>query len=139
MQYALPALAAADSFQEVEEWQQPNYFDALRAVKTRSGESWGHPIGIRAAADHSLCPALTLPTGVQSLACDGATCMAVCEEGKVSSGQRRTKCRFKPKSGFFWKKVVSPQDFQAKLFTRPLLNALVATRLIQLQLMPTLP
>ena len=103
-QYALPVLAAADSFQDVEEWQQPNYFDALRAVKTRSGESWGHPVGIRQAADHSLCPPLTLPAGVASVECDAATCMSVCEEGKVSTGQRRTKCRFK-RNGFFWKKV----------------------------------
>ena len=106
-QYALPALAAADSFQDVEEWQQPSYFDALKAVKTRSGENWGHPVGIRAAAEHSLCPALTPPAGVSSLECNGATCMTVCEEGKVSIGQRRTKCRFKPSVGFFWKKVSS--------------------------------
>ena len=105
IQNVLPALAVADSLQDVEEWQQPNYFDALRAVRTRSGENWGHPVGIRAAADHNLCPALALPAGVASIACNFATCMSVCEPGKIAVGQRRTKCRFNRRNGFFWKRV----------------------------------
>ena len=86
------------------EWSQGTYWDAMAAANKKSG-SWGHPVGVRAAADYALCPTLELPTGVASLACDGATCMAVCETGKLSTGRRRTKCRFKSKRGFFWKRV----------------------------------
>merc|ERR1712176_1730687 len=43
----------------------------------------------------------------QSVACNGSTCMSVCEEGKVSVGQRRTRCRFKNSVGFFWKKTLA--------------------------------
>ena len=86
------------------EWTQPQYWDAIAMASQKSG-GWGHPVGVRAAADHSLCPALALPTGVASLACDGATCMTVCDAGKMSTGRRRTKCRFKNKRGFFWKQV----------------------------------
>ena len=39
---------------------------------------------------------------LKSLECDGATCMSICEPGKISIGRRRTKCRFKKSRGFFW-------------------------------------
>ena len=87
-----------------QDWVQPSYFDALSSAMQRKG-GWGHPVGIRAAADWSLCPSLTKPAGVASVQCDGSTCMQVCEAGKLAMGQRRTKCRFKKKSGFSWKKV----------------------------------
>ena len=90
----------------VDAWKQPTYWDALNQARERIG-SWGHPIDIKAAADHSLCPELTLPAGVQSLECDGATCMAVCEPGKMSMGRRRTKCRFKRSKGFFWGRALA--------------------------------
>ena len=53
----------------------------------------------------SSCPALDKPEGVKDVTCESATCMAVCEDGKVAMGQRRIKCRWKRKKGFFWKKV----------------------------------
>ena len=65
---------------------------------------WGHPVG-KAAATWSLCPELTLPTGVAGKVCDGSTCMVVCEPGKVAMGRRRIKCRWKRSKGFFWKQV----------------------------------
>ena len=69
---------------------------------------WGHPTGVKAAASWELCPDLQLPEGVASLRCDGATCMAVCEIGKISIGRRRTKCRFKRTKGFFWGRELAP-------------------------------
>ena len=75
--------------------------------KTRSEDQWGHPVGVRAAAEWSLCPELALPTGVAGTACQGATCMVVCDEGKVAIGKRRVKCRWTRKKGFFWKTVSS--------------------------------
>ena len=36
---------------------------------------------------------------------EASTCMVVCEEGKVATGRRRIKCRWKRKKGFFWKSV----------------------------------
>merc|ERR1711911_552063 len=75
--------------------------------KTRSKDQWGHPVGVRAAAEWSLCPELALPTGVAGTACQGATCMVVCDEGKVAIGKRRVKCRWTRKKGFFWKTVSS--------------------------------
>ena len=73
--------------------------------KTRSEDQWGHPVGVRAAAEWSLCPELALPAGVAGTACQGATCMVVCDEGKVAIGKRRVKCRWTRKKGFFWKTV----------------------------------
>ena len=34
----------------------------LNKIQTRTG-GWGHPVGIRAAADWHLCPPLALPSG----------------------------------------------------------------------------
>ena len=69
---------------------------------------WGHPVGVKAAADWTNCPALTpFPSGVASVNCDGATCMQICEAGKVAMGRRRIKCRWKRKKGFFWKRALS--------------------------------
>ena len=45
--------------------------------------------------------------GVAGATCDGATCMVLCEPGKMAIGRRRTKCRWNRKSGFFWKRVSS--------------------------------
>ena len=73
-------------------------------AKSRNGD-WGHPVGIRAAADWSMCPTLVAPAGVASFTCNQSTCMAVCEAGKVSTGRRRIKCRWKRKKGFFWRRV----------------------------------
>ena len=106
----LPTLALS-------EWIQPNYFDALAASKQRKS-GWGHPL-IRAAADWSLCPTLEKPAGVASISCDGATCMSVCEPGKIGTGKRRTKCRFKKNKGFFWKRVTTTilLSFTIQLFS----------------------
>ena len=73
--------------------------------RTRSEGQWGHPVGVRAAANWDLCPELTLPAGVAGTACQAATCMVVCEDGKVAIGKRRIKCRWTRKKGFFWKAV----------------------------------
>ena len=81
-----------------------SYWDAMIMAKSREN-NWGHPVGIRAAADWTMCPTLTLPTGVASLTCNQATCMVVCEAGKVSTGRRRIKCRWKRRKGFFWRRV----------------------------------
>ena len=78
----------------------------MEMYRTRSDGQWGHPVGIRAAAEWNLCPELTLPSGVAGTACQGATCMVVCEEGKVAVGKRRIKCRWTRKKGFFWKTVI---------------------------------
>ena len=88
----------------IAEWQQPTYWQALTAAG-QSRSNWGHPIGIRAAATWSLCPALAIPAGVKDVTCSGATCMQICEDGKAAMGRRRVKCRWKRKKGFFWKKV----------------------------------
>ena len=80
--------------------------------RTRSEGQWGQPVGIRAAANWDLCPELALPSGVAGTACQGATCMVVCEDGKVAVGKRRIKCRWTRKKGFFWKAV-------SKIFFRP--------------------
>jgi len=74
-------------------------------LKRQRSSGWGHPVGIKAAALWSNCPALALPAGVKEIKCDGSTCMQVCEDGKASVGKRRTKCRWKRNVGFFWKKV----------------------------------
>jgi len=84
-------------------WEQPTYRDALSMALAKKG-GWGHPVG-KAAATWSLCPELTLPTGVAGKVCDGSTCMVVCEPGKVAMGRRRIKCRWKRSKGFFWKQV----------------------------------
>ena len=95
-----PAIVSAD-------WTQPNYYDA-RAASFQRQSGWGHPVGIKAAADWTMCPSLTpFPSGVASVNCDGATCMQICEAGKVSMGRRRIKCRWKRKQGFFWKRALS--------------------------------
>ena len=69
---------------------------------------WGHPVG-KAAATWSLCPELTLPTGVAGKVCDGSTCMVVCEPGKVAMGRRRIKCRWKRSKGFFGNRFENPE------------------------------
>ena len=101
---ALAIATTSTSIDDVAEWQQPSYWDAMAMAKTRTGD-WGHPVGVRAAADWNNCPSLTLPAGVASFNCNGATCMTVCEAGKISTGKRRVKCRWKRKKGFFWKRV----------------------------------
>ena len=68
---------------------------------------WAHPVGVRQSALWSSCPVLEKPEGVKEVTCESATCMAVCEDGKVAMGRRRIKCRWKRKKGFFWKKVCS--------------------------------
>ena len=100
-EYLLPVTVPVLS----QDWIQPKYSDALKSVNQRKS-GWGFPIGVRSAAEWSLCPALTKPSGVASIQCDGSTCMQICEAGKLAMGQRRTKCRFKKKSGFSWKKVL---------------------------------
>lgn len=89
------------------EWVQPTYQEAMEMYRTRSDGQWGHPVGVRAAANWDLCPELALPAGVAGTACQGATCMVVCEDGKVAIGKRRIKCRWTRKKGFFWKAVSS--------------------------------
>ena len=66
---------------------------------------WAHPVGVRQSALWSSCPVLEKPEGVKDVTCESATCMAVCEDGKVAMGRRRIKCRWKRKKGFFWKRV----------------------------------
>ena len=68
---------------------------------------WAHPLGVRQSALWSSCPVLDKPEGVKEVTCENATCMAVCEDGKVAMGRRRIKCRWKRKKGFFWKRVSS--------------------------------
>ena len=57
--------------------------------------------------DDSLCDSYLMSdiVGVAGATCDGATCMVLCEPGKMAIGRRRTKCRWNRKSGFFWKRV----------------------------------
>ena len=97
----LVSAAAAD-------WTQPSYSEVFIGIKQRKG-GWGHPV-VRGAADHSMCPALALPAGAESIECDQATCAVVCQPGwladKTSGLKRRTKCRWNKKSGFFWKEAV---------------------------------
>jgi len=96
---------SGESIDEISEWQQPTYWEALEASNRRA--RWGHPIDIRAAAEWSQCPALEKPSGVQEIVCDGSTCMQVCEAGAISTGKRRTKCRWKRSQGFFWKRELT--------------------------------
>ena len=92
------------------DWQQPSYQDALSSVRQRKS-GWGFPVGVRAAADWTLCPQLELPDGVESVACDGSTCMQVCEAGKQGMGQRRVRCRHNRNKGFFWNRVSESDAF----------------------------
>ena len=76
------------------------------SLQRQSG--WGHPVGVKAAADWANCPSLApFPVGVATVNCDGATCMQICEAGKIAMGRRRIKCRWKRKLGFFWKRALS--------------------------------
>ena len=88
------------------EWVQPTYWDAMASVRERSGD-WGFPVGIRSAADWSLCPTLATPTGASGVVCNGSTCMVQCLEGYQASGRRRVRCRWKQKHGFFWRNQLS--------------------------------
>ena len=120
---------SAESIDKIAEWQQPTYWEALEASTRRT--RWGHPVDVRAAAEWSQCPELgqfrpnhiskiknltklvsnlrkEKPAGVKEIVCDGSTCMQVCEEGAISMGKRRTKCRWKRAQGFFWKRVSLP-------------------------------
>jgi len=49
------------------DWSQPRYWDAINAVQQRSGASWGFPVGQRTAAAWSLCPAVEVPEGADSI------------------------------------------------------------------------
>ena len=62
------------------EWEQPTYFNALTAARQKSG-GWGSPIGLRAAADWTLCPSLATPIGASRVVCDQSTCMVECQPG----------------------------------------------------------
>ena len=62
------------------EWTQPTYLEVFTSIKTRSG-GWGHPVGVRAAADWTLCPALPVPQNAADVVCDSSTCAVVCELG----------------------------------------------------------
>ena len=52
----LITLVSGESIDEIAEWQQPTYWEALEASSRRT--RWGHPTDIRASADWALCPAL---------------------------------------------------------------------------------
>ena len=84
------------------QWDQPTYLDALQMSRNRNSD-WAFPVGVRASALWSLCPALELPQGAESLTCDQSTCMTVCQPGYKATGRRRVRCRWKRKKGFFWK------------------------------------
>ena len=122
---------SGESIDKIAEWQQPTYWEALEASTRRT--RWGHPVDVRAAAEWSQCPELgkltfvdhflkrcltklltnlvkEKPSGVKEIVCDGSTCMQVCEEGAISVGKRRTKCRWKRAQGFFWKRVSLPVE-----------------------------
>ena len=76
----------------------------------KESSGWGKPVGDlevdkRAAALWSLCPELELPTGVDSVVCDQSSCVQVCQTGMRSIGNRKTRCRWNHKRGFFWTKV----------------------------------
>ena len=102
-----PYASAIDSNgKSIDEWEQPTYWDAMQAVRTRTG-GWGHPAGIRAAANWQSCPALATPEGASGVTCDGSTCMVVCQAGFQATGRRRIKCRWKKKHGFFWRNTLS--------------------------------
>ena len=91
-----------------------SYWEAMTMAKSRNGD-WGHPVGIRAAADWTMCPTLTKPAGVADFTCNQSTCMAVCEAGKVSTGRRRIKCRWKRKKGFFWRRVSTSRAMKGQI------------------------
>ena len=85
------------------------YWDIVTAIKQRSA-GWGKPVGNleiekRAAADWSLCSELSIPAGAESVNCDGSSCVQICKTGRRSIGNRKTRCRFNKKRGFFWTKV----------------------------------
>ena len=37
---------------------------------------WGFPAGVRNSAAFEKCPKITKPDGVESIVCDGSTCMS---------------------------------------------------------------
>lgn len=102
----LALIVSGDTTDAISEWQQPTYWQALDSVYQRSHE-WAHPVGVKQSALWSSCPALDKPEGVKDVTCESATCMAVCEDGKVAMGRRRIKCRWKRKKGFFWKRELT--------------------------------
>ena len=60
---------------------------------------------VRLNADHTRCPTLSLPNGVESFDCSGTFCVAVCETGKVPVGPMKIRCKESKKKGLFWNKV----------------------------------
>lgn len=87
------------------------YWDIVTAIKQRS-YGWGKPEGNlevdkRAAALWSLCPELELPSGTDQVVCDQSSCVQICRTGTRSIGNRKTRCRWNHKRGFFWTKTLS--------------------------------
>ena len=51
------------------------------------------------------CPSLdTNIDGLLGLMCNGATCAMRCQPGYIAVGNRRTKCRWNRRLGWFWKR-----------------------------------
>ena len=43
---------------------------------SNSYTGWGFPAGVRNSAPFEKCPKITKPDGVESIECDGSTCMS---------------------------------------------------------------
>ena len=62
-------------------------------------------VKVRLNADHSRCPPLSTPNGVEGFDCSGTFCIAKCEAGKVPVGPMKIRCKESKKKGLFWNKV----------------------------------
>ena len=93
------------------EWTQPAFSEVQSIWAQRSNADWGAPVGVgnvdgAGQSRHwSDCPSLdTNIDGLLGLMCNGATCAMRCQEGYIAVGNRRTKCRWNRRLGWFWKR-----------------------------------
>ena len=62
-------------------------------------------VKVRKNAEWTRCPAPALPNGVADFDCNGNTCVAQCETGKIPLGAMKIRCKESKKKGLFWNKV----------------------------------
>ena len=94
------------------EWDQPTFSEVQQIWTQKSGQSWGAPVGVgnvdglgqsRHWSDCAPIDTSNMP-GLEGLMCNGATCAMRCLPGHIATGNRRTKCRWNRRLGWYWKR-----------------------------------